>query len=104
MKVNVKTRWISVITLATLLFLVGIGSIRALYAQATTGYTKVNTTPITTLTFTSPTLVDGTVVNVEITAVNAAGESIPSSIVSGVVPATGTHTFTATWPPTTGAI
>jgi hypothetical protein len=76
-----------------------------LYAQATTGYTKVNTTAITGTTFTSGTLTDGVAYNVEVTALNSAGvESGPSNILTGVVPATGTHTFTVTWTAGTGDV
>lgn len=96
-------RWISWTLFATVILLLGVGSIRALYAQATSGFTKVNTAAITGTTFTSGTLVDGSLYNVEVTAVNAAGESGPSTIVSGQIPATGTHTFTLTWTVSAGA-
>lgn len=96
-------RWIGIAAFALVLLLVGVGSIFKLYAQATTGYTKVNSAPITGTTFTSGTLVNGGFYNVEITAVNQAGESGPSTIVSGSVPPTGTHTFTVSWTPSSGA-
>ena len=80
---------------ALLLFFSGFW--RLVFAQATPGFTKVNTLPITTTSFTSGNLVDGGFYNVQVTAVNQAGESGPSTTVSGMVPATGTHTFTITW-------
>jgi hypothetical protein len=91
-------RKIGILAFALVLLLCGVGSIRTLYAQATTGYTKLNTTPISGTTFTTGALVDGGVYNFEVTAQDAHGqESVPSNIVTGVVPATGTHTATVTW-------
>lgn len=98
-------RWIGVASFALVLLLCGVGSVWKLYAQATTGYTKVNSTPITGTTFTSGTLTDGVAYNVEVTAVNSAGiESGPSNILTGVVPPIGLHTFTVTWTPGTGDV
>jgi hypothetical protein len=96
-------KWIGYASLAVLLWLLVFGSFRKLYAQATTGFTKINTSPVTTTTFTTGTLTDGVAVSFEVTAVNSAGESGPSNIVSGVVPATGTHTATLTWTASAGA-
>jgi hypothetical protein len=67
----------------------------AIWAQATAGYTKVNTAPITTTTFTTGALAPG-VWNFEITAVNAAGESGPSKIVTGTATAAASHA-TLSW-------
>lgn len=75
----------------------------AIWAQATAGYTKVNTAPTTATTFTTGTLANGTVLNFEITAVNAAGESGPSNIITLAIPATGTHMVTLNWIASTGA-
>lgn len=89
---------LSWIPLFLLLAFCAIGNPHKLFAQATTGYTKMNTSPIAGTTFTTPTLVDGVAYNFEVTALNSAGvESGPSNIVTGVVPATGTHTGTITW-------
>lgn len=71
---------------------------KPLFGQATTGYTKLNAAPITVTTFTTGTLTDGVAYNFEVTALNSAGiESGPSNIVTGVVPAAGTHTATVSW-------
>lgn len=84
------------VTLAVLLFLVVIGWRPDLVlAQATAGYTKVNTAPITALTFTTTSLAPGTY-NFEVTAVNLGGESLPSNIVTGVATTAAPHA-TITW-------
>lgn len=84
------------LTLAVLLAIVAIGWRPDLVlAQATTGYTKVNTSPITALTFTTGSLAPG-VYNFEITAVNLGGESLPSNIVTGVSTTAAPHA-TITW-------
>jgi hypothetical protein len=91
-------KWIGITCFALVLLYLVVGNPWKLFAQATSGYTKVNTAPISGTTFTSPTLTDGVAYNVEITALNSAGvESAPSNILTGVVPATGTHTFTVAW-------
>lgn len=74
------------------------------FAQATAGFTKVNASPVSGTSFTSSTLVNGAAYNVEVTAVNAAGESGPSNILTGTVPASGTHTFTLSWQASAGAV
>lgn len=79
------------------------GTYRLLYAAGDPGYTKVNASPISGTAFTSQTLINGATYNVEITAVNAAGESGPSTILTGTVPPSGTHTFTVNWLASTGA-
>jgi hypothetical protein len=102
----VKRRWYgtAIFILAVAIFAIGYRPDR-LYAQATAGYTKVNAAPISGTTFTSGTLIDGDSYNVEVTALNSAGvESGPSNILTGVVPATGTHTFTLTWTPGTNDV
>lgn len=84
------------LTLAALLVVVAIGWRPDLVlAQATAGYTKVNTSPITALTFTTSALAPG-VYNFEITAVNLGGESLPSNIVTGVATTAAPHA-TITW-------
>lgn len=90
-------RWIGISAFLLLLLLVGAGSVWKLHAQAATGYSKVNTTAISGLTFTTPQLTDGAVYNFEVTAVGTGGESVPSNIVTATVPATGTHTATLNW-------
>jgi hypothetical protein len=94
------SRIISITIFASLIFYLTLGNPFKLWAQATNGFTKIGTVAAGgTNSFTTPTLVDGTSVNFEVTAVNAAGESVASSIVSAVVPATGTHTATISWTP-----
>lgn len=90
-------KWIGTSLFILVLLLVGIGNVRQIYAQATAGFTKVNTTPVSGTSFTSPTVINGAVYNVEVTAVNVAGESVPSVIVSGQAPASGTHAFILSW-------
>jgi hypothetical protein len=95
-----KRSWIGIACFALVLLLLSLGSIRALYAQATAGFTKINTAPVTTASFTTGTLTDGVAYNFEVTGVNSAGvESTASNIATAIVPATGTHTATITWTP-----
>lgn len=74
-----------------------------LYGQATPGYTQANSSPVTGNSFTSGTLPDGVSVSVEVTAVNASGESPASNIETGSVPGSGVHSFTITWESAPGA-
>jgi hypothetical protein len=89
-------KWIGIAAFVLVLLLAGLGSLRKLYAQAGAGYTKLNTSPITTTSFTTGTLIDGATYNFEVTAFNSAGESTPM-IATATVPATGTHTVTLSW-------
>lgn len=72
------------------------------FAAADPGFTKVGTVAFGTNAFTDSTVVDGTTYSYEVTAQNAAGESGPSNVVTGSVPATGTHTASLSWTPGTG--
>lgn len=102
---RVKMKRIGKAAFVLVLLYCTLGSVFRLYAQATAGYTKVNATPIAGTSFTSGTLTNGVAYNVEVTALNSAGiESGPSNILTGIVPATGTHTFTITWTPGTGDV
>src|ERR1700733_7881275 len=93
-----KRTWYGLTTFLLVLLFCEIGYPWKLFAQATTGYTKLNTSAVTTATFTTGTLTDGIAYNFEVTGVNSAGiESGPSNIVTATVPATGTHTATITW-------
>lgn len=90
-----RTLW-GTLTLLVLLIVLAIGwRPDRVLAQATTGYTKVNSTPITALTFTTAALAPGTY-NFEVTAMNAGGEGPPSNIVTGVATAAAPHA-TITW-------
>lgn len=96
-------RWIGI---AAFVFLLGFLVLpwRAVFGQATTGYTKIGTVAFGTNTFTDTTPVSGQVTSYEVTSLNAAGESGPSNIVSATTPtSTASHSNTLTWtPPTTG--
>lgn len=98
-----RGRAIGIACFVLVLLLCGVGSLRQLYAQATAGYTKVNSTAVSATTFTTGTLTDGVAYNFEVTGVNSAGiESLPSSIVTLVIPNSGTHTVTLVWTAGTG--
>lgn len=88
-------RIVSLGIMAALICYLSVGNPLRLWAQATTGYTSIGTS--TTTSFTTAALVNGASYNFEVTAVNAAGESTPSNIVTVAVPATGSHTATLTW-------
>jgi hypothetical protein len=64
-------------------------------AQADAGYTKIGSS--VTTTYTDSTVADGLTYSYEVTAFNAAGESTPTPMGNGTIPATGTHTATVTW-------
>jgi hypothetical protein len=91
-------------SLAVMVAFVGwmvVGNPFRLFAQATTGYSKIGSVNVGTNTFTTTTLTDGAAYNFEVTAANSAGESLPSNIVTAVIPAAGTHTVTLSWTPAT---
>ena len=69
------------------------------FGQVPSGYTKINTAPITGTTFTDSTCTDATNCTYVATAVSVAGiESQPSAVSNtAVMPVTGTHTVTVTW-------
>lgn len=95
---TLRKRWIGIAIFVLVLLYFAMGSPWNLLAQATTGYTKINTTAVTATTFTTGTLTDGIAYNFEVTGVNSAGvESGPSNIVTAVIPASGTHTVTLSW-------
>jgi hypothetical protein len=96
-------RWISVSVLVLVLLLCGLGAPWKLWSQATANYTKINTAPVATTTFTTGTLTAGAY-NFEVTALSAAGlESGPSNIVTPIIPNDGkSHTVTLTWTASTG--
>lgn len=85
-----------------LLFWSGLWRLPRIFAAADPGFTKVGTVAFGTNAFTDTTVVDGTTYSYEVTAQNAAGESGPSNVVTGSVPATGTHTASLSWTPGTG--
>lgn len=76
-----------------------------LYAQATSGFTKINTAPVTGTTFTTGTLTDGTIYEFEVLSVDLAGRESPASnIATAVIPSTLTHTATLNWKPDAGNV
>lgn len=68
------------------------------YAQGGAGYVKVNTSVVTTTTFTDSNVSDAAIYTYEITGVNGSGESGPSPA-SGqaTIPATGAHSVAVSW-------
>lgn len=72
-------------------------SLRKALAQAGVGYTKLNTTPVTALTFTDTTVTDGALYQYQVTAVSQFGESSPATSGVASIPTTGTHTATLNW-------
>lgn len=89
-------RWIGFVSFVLVLLLCT--GLWRVFAQATAGFTKLNSTPVTATSFTTGPLKDGVAYNFEVTGVNSAGiESTPSNIAMAIVPATGTHTATVTW-------
>jgi hypothetical protein len=89
-----------------LVFYFAVGSpkaIREAFAQASAGYTKISTAPVSGLTFTDSTVVDGALYQYQVTAVNQFGESAPATSGVATVPATGTHSATLSWVASTTA-
>jgi hypothetical protein len=81
----------------------------AAHAQASSGYTKLNTSPVTTLTYTDSSCPLQTSCYYEVTSVDAQGfESIPGTCAATQLcvggnqmyvqmPTSGTHTVTLSW-------
>lgn len=74
-----------------------------LFGQAPSGYTKLNTTPVTATAFTDTTPKAGQATSYVVTAVDSFNrESLPSNMVSGMTPTTGTtHQTVLNWNETT---
>jgi hypothetical protein len=69
------------------------------FAQAGAGYMKVNTSPVTALTYTDTSISDGDYYQYEITAVDSVTGQESTPLVANFVqiPASGVHSVTTKW-------
>jgi hypothetical protein len=91
------TKRAATVLLALLLLYALVGN--PLRGQVPSGYTKINTAPITGTTYTDSTCLDATNCTYVATAVNSSGVESQPSAASNVasIPTSGTHTVSLAW-------